>query len=442
MKLRYLTILMAFLLPALSGITSQGEYLVVPVEGTIDGGIAEFVERAIDAAEFTGNDGIIFRIDTPGGRIDSAVRIKDMILSTDVPTIAFVDKNAISAGSLISIACDRIYMSTGASIGAATAVDLEGKKASEKVISYFRAQMRATAEANGRRADIAEAMVDETIVIDGVTTEGQLVTLTYREAFNLGFADGIAENISQVLAEHGDPSAAWETVHLNWAENIVRFLTDPTISSLLMTLGFLGLLLEIRTPGWGLGGTIALVALALFFGSHYIVRLAGMGEILLFTVGVILLLLEILVIPGFGIAGVAGIGIILASMYLSLVGRMPLTSDLISAAYSLAMTFIVSAVGGILLIRYLPGIPLFRRIALEETTSAALGYTSSPDYSALLGKPGTALSDLRPAGKADIDGHRLDVVTEGSYIGNGQPVEVIEVRGSRIVVTERKRNDS
>ena len=434
---RYLTVMMAFLLPVLAN-NAQGKYLVVQVEGTIDGGIAEFVERAIDVAEFDKSDGVIFRIDTPGGRIDSAVRIKDLILSADVPTIAFVDKNAISAGSLISIACDRIYMSTGSSIGAATAVDLEGEKASEKVISYFRAQMRATAEANGRRADIAEAMVDETIAIQGVTTAGQLVTLTYREAMNLGFADGIAENLSQVLAEYGDPSATWEIVKLNWAENIVRFLTNPIVSSLLMTIGFLGLLLEIKTPGWGIGGTIALVALALFFGSHYIVQLAGMGEILLFTAGVILLLIEIFIIPGFGVTGIAGIGMILTSLFLSLVGRMPVGADFIRATYILGTAFIVSVTGGVLLLRFLPGIPLFKRIALGETTSVALGYTSSPDNSALLGKTGNSLSDLRPAGKADIDGHRVDVVTEGSYIGKGQPVEVIEVRGSRIVVTEPK----
>ena len=321
---------------------SLAEFVIVPIEGTIDGGLAAFVERAVNEARENGKEGIIFRVDTPGGRIDSAVYIKDTILDAEIPTVAFVDKSAISAGALISIACDSIYMSTGSSIGAATAVDIQGQKASEKVISYFRAQMRATAEAKGRRADIAEAMVDEELEIECISKKGMLVTLTYKEALEVGISNGTVDTIEEVLSRLGREDAEVVEYRLNWAEQVVRVLTHPIVSSLLMSIGFLGLLIEIKTPGWGVGGTIALIALALFFGSHYIVMLAGIEELLLFTVGIVLFALEIFVIPGFGIAGVGGIAFILLSLYLSLVGRMPHPQDFLNAAYTIGWSFLIT----------------------------------------------------------------------------------------------------
>ncbi len=381
-------------------------------------------------------EGIIFHIDTPGGRVDSAVDIKDTILNAEVPTIAFIDKNAISAGSLISLACDSIYMSVGASIGAATAVDLQGKKASEKGISYFRAQMRATAEANGRRADIAEAMVDEEIEIEGVSEKDKLLTLTYTEALKFDISDGTVDSIEGVLSRLGKADAEVIQVKPNWAENIVRMLTHPVVSSLLMSLGFLGLIIEIKTPGWGIGGTIALIALALFFGSHYIVRLAGMEGMLLFAAGLVLLTLEIFIIPGFGVAGIGGIACIIISLYLSLIGRLPQAGDLLSAAYTISAAFIITLIGTILLVRLLPHTTLYRKLVLATTESSQEGYTSAETLLELIGTRGITLSDLRPAGKADINGRRMDVVTDGEYIEKNAHVVVSEVHGSRIVVRE------
>jgi len=362
------------------------------------------------------------------------VDIKDTILSARVSTIAFVDKNAISAGSLISLACDSIYMSTGASIGAATAVDLQGQKASEKVISYFRAQMRATAEANNRRADIAEAMVDDEIEIEDITEKGKLLTLTYTEALELGISDGTVETIEEVLTRIGREDAEYVWEYPNWAENVVRFLTHPIVSSLLMSIGFLGLLIEIRTPGWGIGGTIALIALALFFGSHYIVRLAGMGELLVFAVGIILLTLEIFFIPGFGIAGVSGIALIIISLYLSLVGRMPQVGDFSRATYTVGGAFVITVLGSIILVRLLPRTSVYRKLVLEAVASREEGYSSAETVSDLVGVRGVAISTLRPAGKAEINGQRMDVVTEGEFIEEGRPIIIIEVHGARIVV--------
>ncbi|HDY87433.1 MAG TPA: nodulation protein NfeD [bacterium] len=419
--------------------SSRAEFAIVPIKDVIDGGLAAFVDRSLKEAEEENKRGIIFHIDTPGGRVDSAVHIKDAILRAEIPTIAFVDKNAISAGALISLACDSLYMSTGASIGAATAVDLQGKKASEKVISYFRAQMRATAEANGRRADIAEAMVDEELEIEGITEKGMLVTLTYKEALELEISDGTVENIEGLLSFIGHEGAEVDEYRLNWAEYVVRFLTHPIVSSLLMSIGFLGLLVEIRTPGWGIGGTIGLIALALFFGSHYIVELAGIGELLLFALGIILLALEVLVIPGFGIAGISGIALIILSLYLSLVGTMPNPQDFMNAIYTVGWSILITIIAGYLIIRIFPRTSIFQKLTLAEVESSQEGYTSVDTFLDLVGAKGIALNNLRPVGKAEINGSRLDVVTEGDYIEKDTPVIVTEVRGSRIIVREIER---
>jgi len=411
-------------------------FLEVPIEGTIDGGLAAFISRNVNEAEKMHADGIIFHVNTPGGRIDSAVDIKDAILNSKVPTIAFVDKSAISAGSLISLACDSIYMAAGSSIGAATAVDLEGKKASEKVISYMRAQMRATAQAKNRRTDIAEAMVDEDIAIPGLTAKGKLLTLTYTEALTVGISNGTVTGVDDILARLGKKNTPVIESRINWAERVVRFLTDPIVSSLLLTIGFLGLVMELKAPGWGIGGTIALIALGLFFGSHYIVKLAGILEILLFAAGVLFVLFEIFIAPGFGIPGVVGIILILASFFLSLVGKMPSRGDFMTAAHTMGWTFLLTVVLGYFVIRQLPKTKLFNKIIMAAVENRSEGFSSADTAGELVGMTGTATSNLRPAGKAEINGRRLDVVTEGEYVLKGAPIVVTEVHGSRIVVKE------
>lgn len=416
--------------------TSRADFLEVPVEGTIDGGLAAFVDRNVQEAEKMKAEGIIFHVNTPGGRIDSAVHIKDAILNAKVPTIAFVDKSAISAGALITLACDSIYMATGSSIGAATAVDLEGRKASEKVISYMRAQMRATAEAKNRRPELAEAMVDEDIAVPGLTVKGKLLTLTYSEALKVGVSDGTVTGLADVLSRLGKPDTSVRLASINWAERVVRFLTDPIVSSLLMSLGFLGLLIELKTPGFGIGGAIAIIAFTLFFGSHYIVKLAGIGELLLLLTGIVLLLLEIFVIPGFGMAGFAGVALILLSMFFSLLGNMPGKADFTAAMHVLGWTFLFTVGAGVLLIRYLPKSSIFRRVSMSLEQASGGGFSPEETRTGLLGQVGVALSDLRPAGVAEFDGKRMDVVTDGGYIERGKTVVVSEVHGSRVVVRE------
>ncbi|MCH7521387.1 MAG: nodulation protein NfeD, partial [Candidatus Marinimicrobia bacterium] len=355
--------LVIWVLGIFSVVSPAGLVYRVPIQGMIDLGLPAYVERVIEQAQEEGPDVIIFDIDTFGGRIDGATRIKDAIMSSPVPTVAFINRRAISAGALISLACEKIIMTRGATIGAATAVDLEGKKASEKVISYMREEMSATAEARGRPPRIAEAMVDEElevpyVIIEGDTVrlddvegsrEGKLITLTTEKAIRLAMADEQQDSFEEVLASLGLGNATVINFAPNWSERVVRFITDPIVSSLLMTIGFLGLIFEIKTPGFGVGGIIGTLALALFFGSSFIAQLASFTEVLIFLGGLSLLILEVVAIPGFGLAGIGGVGLMLWGMYKMLLGEFPTPDQLERAFVGLNIGILGAIFGGILL---------------------------------------------------------------------------------------------
>jgi len=264
---------------------AQQKIYVAFIEDDIDLGLAPYVSRVVSDAEEANADAIIFRINTFGGRVDAATQIKDAIIGTDLLTIAFINNRAISAGALIAISCDKIIMVPGSSIGAATVVDQAGEKVGEKYQSYMRSEMRSTAERNGRRTDIAQGMVDETFVIEGLVDSTQLVTLTSKEAYKYEIADTLLENIDEVLKYFDLESAESVVERSNWAEDVVRFLNNPIISSILIMIGFFGLFAEIKSPGWGVPGTAGLLALTLFFGSSYILQLASIVEILMFIIG-------------------------------------------------------------------------------------------------------------------------------------------------------------
>ncbi len=419
---------------------AQSKVYQANIEGDIDLGLAPYVKRIIQEAESNFADAVIFRINTFGGRVDAATQIKDAILDSKVETIAFIDKRAISAGSLIALSCNKIVMVPGASIGATTVVDQSGTKQSEKAQSYMRSEMRATAERTGRRTDIAEGMVDETIVIEGLVDSTKLITLTSKEAVQYGIADTILSSINELMQVYGFEDADIINQDENWAESVVRFLSNPIISSLLIMIGLVGLFTEVKTPGWGLPGTAAVIALALFFGTSYILELATVIEIVLFVVGFILLIVEIFVIPGFGIFGVVGVILMVASLFLGLVADFPLLDfDMISMALiQLAGAFVASFIIIYFLSKFLPKSKMWNKLILADNIISTSGYTSSkPEYKEILGKPGTAYTDLRPAGIALIDGKKVDVVTEGEFIKHGTKLVVIDEEGSKIVVAEK-----
>jgi membrane-bound serine protease (ClpP class) len=411
----------------------------IKIEGTIDLGLPPYIERILKEAEEAKATAIILEINTFGGRLDAATQIKDIILNTDIKTIAFINKRAISAGALISLSCNQIGMVPGSSMGAATVVDGSGQKASEKVISYFRAEMGATAEKNGRNRHIAEGMVDEDIEIENLSETGKLITLTAEDAIEWIMADFIVDDFFALLDSTNLKDETVIYSKINWAEKVVRFFTDPMVSSLLISLGLLGLFFEIKSPGWGVPGTLGLLFLALFFGSHYIVNLANIIEIILFLIGVGLLLLEIFVIPGFGIAGIGGIVLMMTGLFLSLVGRLKhVTGDeLSSAAGYLSLSFIITFSGILVLIKLFPKTTIWRRISLGDSQVRDQGYVASRDYSSYLGMEGIALSPLRPAGIGEIEGERLDVVSDGDFIDKESPIIVTKIDGYRLVVREK-----
>ncbi|PKL83784.1 MAG: peptidase [Ignavibacteriae bacterium HGW-Ignavibacteriae-3] len=439
---RILFVLLSVLFIAnLSAQTSK--VYIANIEGDIDLGLAPFIKRVVEEA---GNDkasAIIFKINTFGGRVDAATKIKDAILNSKVMTIAYIDKRAISAGALIALSCEKIVMVPGASMGATTVVDAEGQKQSEKYQSYMRSEMRATAEKNGRRTDIAQGMVDETIIVSDLNdNEKQLITLTSEEAHKYKMADTVLSSIQDVKKAFGLQDSIDVPVVTNWAEDFVRFLNNPIISSLLILVGMLGIFTEIKTPGWGLPGTLAVAALALFFGSSYILDLASVVEIIIFIIGVALILIEIFVIPGFGIFGILGILFMIGGLFFGLVSDFGMNdfSILSVAIIQLASVFIVAAVFIFFLSKLLPKSRIWNRLILQDNIVTKSGYATRQSFEHLVGMEGLALTTLRPAGSAIIDGQRIDVVTEGDYIDNDVKIIVKAVEGSKIVVGVKKES--
>lgn len=419
----------------------------IPITGTIEMGLAPFVARAIAEAEADGADLLLFSVDTFGGRIDAAVSIKDAILATQLPTVAWVEGRAISAGALISLSADTLIMNEGASIGAATPVQVspggEAKETGEKTVSYMRGEMRATAEATGRDARVAEAMVDADIEIEGVSEAGKLLTLTSHEALDLGVADKVMRGRVELLATMGWSEADFHEARLTWAEQLVRFLTHPILAGLLLSLGGLALLLELRTPGLGIPGLIGVICLALYFGSHYLVHLAGNVELLLFLGGLLLIVLEIFVIPGFGFAGIAGGLMLTAGLLLSRIGPSAGMADIRGALMLLISSFVITFILFLVLLKYLPQARWMGGIVLEARQVHDAGYHADQyEGEELLEKIGVCLTDLRPSGTVEIEGRRLDVITSGDYVDAGCRVRVIELRGNRMVVEACKDGEA
>lgn len=405
----------------------------VPVTGVVEMGLAPFISRSISEAESAGAAAVILDIDTPGGRVDAAQQISDAIADAEVPVYAYVNRRALSAGALIALATNQVYMRPGSTMGAATPVTGEGQTASEKIVSAMRSEFRALAEARGLDPAVAEAMVDEEIAIEGVVARGKLLTLSTEEAERLGYAAGV-EDWTALMSAVASPDARVVTTSPNWAERVVRFLTNPLVAPFLLSLGFLGLLIEIKTPAFGLAGLAGLTSLGLFFGSHLLIGLAGWEVLILLAIGIVLLLSEVLVLPGFGIAGILGTVAIVMSMFLSMLGSLPTTADLLIAMYVLGFAFIVVFAVGWQLLRWLPQDRRAQSILHRTSMTRDLGYSSAVRRDDLVGLEGVAVTDLRPSGTARVGEERVDVVSSGPWVQAGTPIRVVRAEGYRHVV--------
>jgi len=428
---------------AVSTVRAQEGGLVyrVPVTGTVEMGLAPFVSRVLEEAAEAGASAVVLDIDTPGGRIDAAWEIIDAVRDSRVPVHAYVNRRALSAGAMIALSAERLYMRPGSTIGAATPVVGEGKRASEKMVSAMRSEFRALAEERGFDPAIAEAMVDENVAVEGISEAGQLLTLTTSEAVELGVATAVVEDWPALVASVGLEGAAVQEVSPNWAEQIVRLLTNPMLAPLLLSLGFMGLIIEIRTPTFGLAGAVGLVCLAAFFGARFVVHLAGMEEVILLGVGAGLIALEVFVIPGFGVAGLAGGVTVLTALMLSMLGSYPTVAEVISALGIIAVSILVVGVLAFAVLRHLPFSRAMSGVLLDRATTQEAGYLSAPDRPDLEGRVGEALTDLRPSGTVDIDGERIDVVTEGPWVEKGDTVVVLRAESYRHVVRKAEPGD-
>jgi membrane-bound serine protease (ClpP class) len=411
--------------------------VVIAIDRTVELGLAAFVRRAIE----TNPDAvaIVIEVNTLGGRVDAAIQIRDALLEAKPRTVAFIHPRAISAGALISLACDNIIMTEGATIGAATPIQAApGGKAEavgEKMVSYMRAEMRATAEANGRRGDIAEAMVDADVVIKRIVAAGKLLTLDTDQAIKMGMADAKAADLDAVMQILTLENPEITTAELNWGEEIARLLTEPTVSGLLLSVGMLGLMVAFYTRSVGGFTLVGFIALALFFGGHAVVHLVGWEEALLFLTGLVLVIVEIFFVPGLGVPGVLGLVFVIAALVLALIG-IPLDVSFETGVLADAMTrVLLSLLGAFVLalvfMRLLTKTAMGRSLILAD---AETGFLSAPSASDLIGQTGEALTDLRPAGKVVIDGERHEATSEREFIARGSLVRVIGKDGPALVV--------
>jgi membrane-bound serine protease (ClpP class) len=426
--------------PAVAASPGSGQLVyVAKIEGVIDLGLAPFIERVLREAETASAAAVVLDVNTLGGRVDAAVAIRDHLLRSRVRTVAFVGKRAISAGALISLAAETLLMAPGATIGAATPVQAgrpgEGMKpVDEKTVSYVRKEFRATADARDRPGLIAEAMVDADVEIEGLVGKGKLLTLTTAEALTHKLADARAEDLAGVLRHLALDGATIQPLSENWAERVVRFLTNPVMSSLLMTIGLLGIMVELRTPGFGVPGLVGLLCLAAFFWGHSLVRLVGWEQILLVSVGLALLAIEFFLLPGFGVAGGLGLLALFAGLTSSLLGAGASLPAMVRAGARVAVSAAIAMGAALLLFRLLPVLPGGRRLVLDAKLGARDLVAEPGIRRSRVGLVGTTLTPLRPAGIAELGDERVDVVSEGEFIAAAREVEVVQEAGNRVVV--------
>ena len=400
--------------------TNTDNVYVIPIKGEITPAMYQYVEYNLSIAEKDLNTrAIIFEIDTYGGRIDSAEKISQLILNTDIPTISFVNTKAESAGVLLTISTDTIAMAPGSTIGSAETIPN-----TEKVLSTWVSILRSTAQKTGRDEGIVSAMADKSIAIPGVIEEGRLLNLTTVDAESLGFTDMVANNYTEILnfmTLNNSSIAEAETTN---SIRLAQFASNRYIAPLLLAAGFIGLLVEILMPGFGIGGTVSLISFALYFGGNMLAGNAGLITVIIFIVGILLLAIEAF-IPGFGVAGIGGIVCVAISIFL-------VSSSLTTAIISVFVSFILTILALVLILKYAPKNKYFNKIVLN--TKLDKGYTSSDDYSKYIGQRGIVNTPLRPAGIISIDGELLDVVSEGQFIEKGEFVKVSRIEGRRIVV--------
>ncbi|WP_370642266.1 NfeD family protein [Virgibacillus salidurans] len=402
---------------------------IIPIENEVERGLEAFLSRATQEAVDEGADHIVFEINTPGGRVDAASEIAGMLQNLEIPTTSFIVNQALSAGSYIALNTDNIYMEPQATMGASGIITQDGNAADQKAQSAWLASMRSAAESKGRDPLYAQAMADPSIDLPEYgAPEGEYLTLDPNSAVEVEYAQGIVDDRAELLNELGLSNATIFEAETALAEDVARFLTNPVVIPILLSIASLGLIVEIFSPGFGIPGIMGIVALLLFFYGHFIAGLAGTEAIVLLIIGIALIIAEFFV-PG-GIVGVLGALAVVGSLLMS-------GYDLGHMSMSIGIAFLVAVIAAVILFRRI-GMDkgVFRHIILKDQTTTEQGYVSSQNRLELIGMEGIAVTPLRPSGAGEFGDERLDVISEGSFIDKDKQIKIVKVEGVRIVVIE------
>lgn len=436
-----LIILLTISTGVLSAQQTQKKVFTFAIDQDIDPGMNRRVKLAMDQAEALKVDVILIEMDTYGGAVTDADEIRTRILESKIPVYVFINKDAASAGALISIACDSIYMAPGSSIGAATVVNgADGTAAPDKYQSYMRSMMRSTAEATGRNPQIAEAMVDEKLVVAGISDATSVITFSVAEAIQNGFCEGEYASKKEILAAQGLQSAKIIAYEEKTVDTIISFFLSPAVSGILILLIIGGIYFELQTPGVGFPLAVALTAALLYFIPYYLNGLAENWEILAFVIGIILLAVEFFIIPGFGVFGVAGIVLTLGGLVLGMLPNQAFDFELVPASqlFGALLTVILSSLAAVGMVFWLtPKVNewgAFKHLTLASTQESSQGYTSRIYAESLLGKTGKVHSRLRPSGRVEIAGEIYDAYSRGEFLEQGEAIEVISTEGTSLRV--------
>jgi membrane-bound serine protease (ClpP class) len=403
--------------------------------------MSRLTETAIAKAEAMKASYILVNLNTYGGLVEDGDKIRTALLKTKIPTIVFIQNNAASAGALIAIACDSIYMTPGSTIGAASVVNAEGALMPEKYQSYMRKKMRATAEETGRNPLIAEGMTDENLVIDSIKEKGKIITFSTKEAIKYGYCNGEVESPEQIVSKLSGGSYTIVKHKSSFSEAIALWLINPAISGLLLLVIFGGIYFEFKAPGTFLPIGVSIAAAVLYFAPLYVEGLAANWEIIVFLVGLALIFLEIFVIPGFGITGISGIVLTIGALTLALVRNINFDFTFVpsgAVAVSFLMVTVAMALPLILLVAFGQQIfssTLFQKMSVTTEMKKTEGFSiKQSGLDNLIGETGTATTDLRPAGKVEVNGERYDVIADSAFVLKGSTVKVVGIRSNYLIV--------
>lgn len=420
-----------------------------------------YVEKGLKEAIQWDANGIILNMNTYGGTVVHADSIRTAILNSPIPVYAFINNNAASAGALIAIACDSIYMRKGANMGAATVVDQTGQQMPDKYQSYMRATIRSTAESHGKdtviengktlvrwRRDptIAEAMVDDRIAIPNVTDSGRVLTFTTEEAIRFGYCEGESDSVDDIIQHHfGIKQYEIKVFKPTWMDKALGWLTSPGLQAILIMIIVLGIYYELQSPGIGFPSIAALTAAILYFAPLYLEGLAANWEIVVFVVGIILVVIELFAFPGFGIIGISGIILMVGALILALIGNVQFDfegvdiKDANRAIFTVVTGVVLGFTGMIYLMSRIGTSRFMRKLSLQTEETVKDGYIAvDPSLNQLIGKEGQAAMLLRPSGKVIIEGEYYDAIALYGYINKNSKIQVLKYENAQLYVIEKK----